>query len=95
MKNIFKALNIKPLVKVDKKRILWMYKDWEVAIDSVKNLGNFVEIEYKGNSGKSPKQITTEMVRFLKDVGCGKISRNYMGYPYQLLFPKEIKYEVY
>jgi len=96
VKNIFKALNMRLLVVVDKVRKLWLYKDFEVAMDFVKHLGNFVEIEYKGsNSRGKPAEITKEMIRFLKDRHCGKILRNYGGYPYQLLFPKEIKLEEY
>ena len=66
-----------------------------VAIDSVKNLGDFVEIEYIGEDNKiDPKAMTEEMINFLKKVGCGKITRNYVGYPFLLLFPEEVKYEV-
>jgi len=65
-----------------------------VAVDSVKGLGDFVEIEYKGeNENADPKKVTEGMVDFLKKVGCGKIMRNYVGYPFQLLFPEEVKWE--
>jgi adenylate cyclase class 2 len=94
MKGIFKALDMKPIVTVHKMRETWVYKDWEIAIDSIKNLGDFVEIEYKGkDKGKKPTEITQEMVNFLKKLDCGEIKRNYQGYPFQLLFPKEISHE--
>lgn len=94
LKKILKALNFQSLVTVDKVRKVWLYKDYEVAIDSIKKLGNFVEIEYKGKAKKiDPKKIANEMINFLKTIGCGKIRRNYVGYPFQLLFPKETKYE--
>jgi adenylate cyclase class 2 len=93
LKNIFSVLNFKPLVTVDKIRKIWVYKDYEVAVDSVKNLGDFVEIEYIGKGKVDPKEITKEMVDFLKSVGCGKIKRDYQGYPFMLLFPHEVKFE--
>ncbi len=94
LKNILKVLNFKPLVKVDKTRKTWAYKNYEIAIDSVKGLGDFVEIEYIGQEEKAdPKKITEEMIGFLKSLGCGKIQRNYVGYPFQLLFPEEVKFE--
>ena len=94
LKKILDVLNFKPIVKVDKLRKTWTYKDYEVAVDSVKGLGDFVEIEYIGKDKKvDPKKITEEMINFLKDVGCGKIKRNYVGYPFQLLFPEEVKFE--
>ena len=93
-KNILNILNFKPLVKVDKIRKIWTYKDYEIAVDSVKGLGDFVEIEYIGKDKKvDSKKVTREMMNFLKDIGCGKIKRNYVGYPFLSLFPEEAKYE--
>ncbi len=94
-RKILSALNFKPLVVVDKLRKIWTYKDFEIAVDSVKSLGDFVEIEYIGKDEKvNPEKVTGEMVDFLKQVGCGKITRNYVGYPFLILFPNEVKYEV-
>jgi adenylate cyclase class 2 len=92
LRKIFTALDIKTITTVDKKRQIWLYKDFEIAVDEVNDLGNFVEVEYKGDD-MDPKTITNRMVRFLKDLGCGKISRNYQGYPFLRLFPKETKFE--
>jgi len=94
-RKIFTALNFKSLVIVDKIRKTWDYNDYEIAVDSVQGLGEFIEIEYIGTDNNAdPKKITNEMVNFLKSLDCGKISRNYMGYPFLLLFPDEAKYEV-
>jgi len=94
LESIFAPLGINQITVVDKTRKIYMYKNYEVSIDSIKGLGDFVEIEYKGKLGKKkPTDITKEMVKFLKDLNCGKISRNYVGYPFQLLFPKEVKIE--
>ncbi len=95
VRKILSALNFKSLVVVDKLRKIWTYKDYEVAIDSVRSLGDFVEIEYIGKNAEiDPKKVTEEMVDFLKKVGCGKITRNYNGYPFLMLFPEEVKYEI-
>lgn len=88
------ALNFKPLVVVDKVRKIWKYKNYEIGIDSVKKLGNFVEVEYIGDKKVIPDKVTVEMVNFLKELGCGKVERNYVGYPFQLLFGDEVKIEV-
>ena len=94
LKKILEVLNFKPLVKVDKIRKVWVYKNYEISVDSVKGLGGFVEIEYIGKNEKAdPKKITEEMIKFLKNLGCREIKRNYVGYPFQLLFPGEVKYE--
>ncbi len=94
LKKILQALNFQSRAIVDKSRKTYLYQDYEIAIDKIKGLGDFVEIEYKGASqAVDPKMITDGMVKFLKDLGCGKILRNYVGYPFQLLFPDEVKYE--
>ncbi len=94
LRKILDVLNFKSIVKVDKLRKTWIYKDYEINIDSVKGLGDFVEVEYIGKNGKAdPEKITEEMISFLKSVGCKNIKRNYVGYPFQLLFPEEVKFE--
>ncbi len=95
MVKIFGVLDMKLLVIVDKRRKIWRYRDFEVSIDCVQGLGDFVEIEYKGRVKKDPTKVTASMIAFLKEHGCGKIARNYLGYPYQLLFPEELKLEEY
>lgn len=92
---ILKALNLKPLVTVDKQRATYRYKEYEIALDHVEGLGDFVEVEYKGTNNENPTEITDQMVTFLKDLGVGKMYRNYVGYPFQLLFPDNVRLEEY
>jgi adenylate cyclase class 2 len=94
-RKIFAALDIKPLITVEKTRKTWNYKEYEIALDDVTGLGNFIEIEYKGHDKSvDPKAITNDMIALLKKIGCGKIARNYAGYPFMLLYPKEVKFEL-
>ena len=94
LKNIFGALNLKKLVTVDKIRKIWIYEDYEISVDSIKGLGDFVEVEYKGSLAKvKPATIVREMSEFLKRFDPGKISRNYQGYAFMLLFPNEVETE--
>lgn len=96
LEKILSALNMKLLIVADKTREIWKYKDYEIALDSVKKLGDFVEMEYKGKATKkTPAEINNEMIEFLKNQNCGKISRNYGGYPFKLLFPGQAKIEEY
>lgn len=92
-KKILKALNFKSLIEVDKTRQIWRYKDYKISLDSIEDLGSFIEIEYVGKKKVNPKKTTNEMISFLKSLNCGKIQRNYLGYPFQLLFPSEVKHE--
>lgn len=52
-----------PVIVVDKFRTSFMYNDCEVAIDKIKNLGTFIEIEYKGKN-----ENVLEVQNFLSDV---------------------------
>jgi adenylate cyclase class 2 len=93
-RKIFEALDFKLLVTVEKRRKTWKYKDYEVAIDSITDLGEFVEVEYKANKlSDKPSTITKQMVEFLKNSGCSKVERNYVGYPFMLLFPDKVVFE--
>ncbi len=88
MKKIFEVLDMKSIVLVEKTRKIWRWKDWEFAIDKVKGLGDFVEIEFKGDADLvDPKEVVGEMLQFLKERNCGRVLCNSVGYPYQLLFP--------
>jgi len=89
MRKIFKALNMRPIVKVDKVRHIWVYKDYEIALDRVAKLGDFIEIELKGAS-KNPRRTTDRMMRFLKELKVGRILI-YEGYPFHLLFPDKAR----
>lgn len=94
MRKIFTSLNIKPVITVEKTRSIWDYQDYEVAIDYVTGLGDFVEIEYKGHDKSiDPKTVTDDIIKLLKKIGCTKIERNYVGYPYMLLNPDEQVFE--
>jgi len=93
LRKILIVLNFKSLVVVDKQRNIWLYKNYEISLDKIKGLGNFVEIEYKTKAKKKPAEITKKMIEFLKKHNCGRIERNYVGYPFQLLFPSEVKHE--
>ncbi len=91
---ILEALGFEGITVVDKRRQIWTYGDYEIAIDSIKGLGDFVEIEYIGSDDAiDPRQTTDGMIAFLKGIGVGKITRNYVGYPFILLFPDEVRYD--
>lgn len=93
-RKIFNALNFRHIVTVDKKRQIWMYKDCEVAIDNIRGLGDYVEVEYKGASSEAKEKIVADMIAFLRNAGCGTLKVGNDGYPFQLLFPNEASFEI-
>lgn len=95
MEKMLAALDFKPIVTVDKTRHTWHYQNYEIAIDAVKDLGDFVEIEYKGSEEITAETAITEMIDFLKTRQVGRIRRNTSGYPGLLLFPEQATYIEY
>jgi adenylate cyclase class 2 len=94
VRKIFAAIGVKSIAMVEKTRRIWMHNDYEIALDCITGLGDFVEIEYKGvNTSVDPRAVTRDMIKFLKKIGCGKIERNHVGYPYMILFPDEQVFE--
>ncbi|NTW45718.1 MAG: class IV adenylate cyclase [Candidatus Moranbacteria bacterium] len=87
LRNILTALDIRPVVTVDKVRRAYAYRDYEVALDTVEGLGAFVEIEYKGADAESvdTKSVADGMLAFLDEIGVGTVSRDISGYPFLLL----------
>lgn len=91
-RKILLALDLKSLIVVNKMRKKYMYKDYEIALDTVTGLGNFVEVEYKGEAAVDPKTTVNEMLEFLKTLDCGTMEFNNGGYPMLLLFPEDAHY---
>ena len=91
---IFKALDFTLVTTVDKTREIYHYDDFEIALDQVKGLGDFVEIEHKGDGkGEDATEITAKMVKFLKDLQVGKIYRNHVGYAFRTLSKEDVLLE--
>lgn len=89
LRKIFIALDMRPVVKVSKIRKVYLYEDYEIALDKVEGLGDFVEVEWKGSREIDPEKVINQMKFFLKSLNLGKITKNDVGYAYMLLFTDE------
>ncbi len=89
MRSILKVLDFESLIIVDKKRQTFIYKNYEIALDSVEELGNYVEVEYRGSEDVSDtKKIADEMKDFIETTGCQILEQDFVGYPFLLLKKK-------
>jgi adenylate cyclase class 2 len=84
LNKILEALNFVRLIDVKKLRKAWHYLDTEVSIDSVENLGDFIEIEYKG-SHTDVDTARDHLFAVLKKLGAKTGELDTRGYPYLLL----------
>jgi predicted adenylyl cyclase CyaB len=88
MGKIFSALNLTKAVTVDKTRDIYMYNDeFEIALDSVKDLGHFIEIETMKDFG-SVEAARNAIFAFAKSLGLDISKTDERGYPYLLLKKK-------
>jgi len=91
LKNIFESLDFKEIVVVEKIRSTWILKEVEIAIDEVKGLGFFVELESKSNLDfEDAKKLLYKILEQLKaETG----TQDFLGYPYMLLDKKGYKFK--
>ena len=88
---ILKKLNFSgefiPFITVNKFRQSFMYKECEISIDEVQNLGNFIEIEYKGNNNNID-EIKKLLNKILAEIGAKVGPTDNKGYAYNLITKK-------
>lgn len=78
LKDILELLNYESQVEVHKKRIKTNYKDYEICLDEVDNLGFFIEVEKM--SEEDGEKIQNELFDFLQSIGIKKENRVLKGY---------------
>jgi len=84
VKNILQELNYQVIAIVDKIRRAYKFHDCEIALDSVENLGDFIEIEYYGTE-ENVNEICDLLNSVRKEIGAKTGSQDNLGYPYLLM----------
>lgn len=82
MIEILKLLGYEEAVRVNKTRIKCNYQDYEICVDHVEGLGDFIETErlLDEDSGQSAEDIQDESFAFLETLGVDKANRQENGY---------------
>ncbi len=73
-----------PIIVINKFRKSFMYKNCEISFDTVECLGDFIEIEYKGDSDDI-SIISNMLESILKEIGAKIGAIDHVGYAYRLL----------
>ena len=85
LNKMFAALNFKKLVTVEKEREVFVYNDeFEIALDAVKELGYFIEIEAIKDFG-GIEATRKKLFEFAKNLGIDGLKTDERGYPYLLM----------
>jgi len=83
-KEIFKRLDFKELIVVDKTRNTWRYKDVEIAIDEVKELWIFIELEASGDF-EDEESATKHLYEVANELHLEIGEQDFKWYPYLIL----------
>ncbi len=89
LKKILVSLDFKEIVIVEKRRNTWEHKGVNIAIDEVKDLGFFIEVETKGSLSNITKA-KQGLYSVLADVGAETGEQDFEGYPYLILKKKKL-----
>jgi adenylate cyclase class 2 len=69
------TLGLEEWVTVEKKRITTKYKNFNICIDEVKKLGNFIEIEIVTEEKEKTKYYEEEIIMLAKELGINTEAR--------------------
>jgi predicted adenylyl cyclase CyaB len=70
MKSILLKLGLKELVTIDNKKHTYETYLYEIVLEEVKDLGLFLEVEFKGNAVENDiPEIKRDIFKFIKDLG--------------------------
>ena len=88
MKKILCNLGFEVLIVVDKVRNSWKYEEYEISIDTVKNLGDYIEIEYKGTENTNISDIIKNLNTILEKINANIGEEDHGGYGFKLIKQK-------
>lgn len=91
MEKMFKSLDFKDAVVVEKSRTSWMFEEVEIVIDDVTDLGFYIELEAKG-SFDDPKDGKNYLYDVLKKLNAKVGEEDLRGYPFRILENKGYKF---
>lgn len=86
LREIIELLGFEQTVEVQKKRREGRYNNYQICLDEVEGLGNFIEVEKMSN--EDGEKVQKELFGFLRKLGVNKKDRILIGYD-TLLWLKE------
>ena len=87
MTQLLNGLGFFEVIRVDKIRNSWQLEQYEISIDSVEGLGDFIEVEYKGTTD-DVSAIREKLFKIVEEIGAVTSDIDLKGYPYLLLEKK-------
>ena len=91
MEKMFKSLDFKDAVVVEKSRTTWIFEEVEIVIDDVTDLGFYIELEATGDFEK-PQEGKSYLHEILKKLNAEVGELDLRGYPFRILENKGYKF---
>lgn len=85
MHKIFLELEFKEIAVVEKRRSAWEYKNIIISIDTIENLGTFIELEFKTNEFETEKESLEYIEKIIDELSIEKGKIINKGYPQLVL----------
>jgi len=91
IEKMFKSLDFKEAVVIEKSRTAWIFEEVEIVIDEVTGLGFYIELEATGHF-ENPKDGKEYLYKVLKKLSAEVGEEDIRGYPYRILENKGYKF---
>ena len=93
VKQIFKKLGLKKFIEINNKKEIYLTDKYEIALEDVKDLGVFLEVEYTTNEDVSIVEIKKEIQKFIDELNIKVSEELTMGKPEMYMRIHNIKIE--
>ena len=81
LKQVFKKLGLKKFIEINNKKEIYVTDKYEIALEDVKDLGIFLEVEYSTNEEVDVVKIKKEIQKFIDDMNLNVSEELNMGKP--------------
>lgn len=82
--DILEKLGWFPVIEVKKTRRKGLFKSYEICLDQVQDLGNFVELEKLTDDDADPNKVRDELFQALESLGLNRYDEETKGYDTQM-----------
>lgn len=90
IRNILEKLGFKELLTIHNSKKIYHYKEYEIAFETVEELGNFLEVEYCTNEEIDVKNVKTQIQKFIDSLEVKVSEELTMGKPEMIIRKKQI-----
>lgn len=81
IRNIFSKLGLIKFIEIDNEKETYIFEDYEIVVENVKDLGIFMEVEYCTNEDIDVKKVKDKIQKFIDNLNINTSEELNMGKP--------------